>query len=358
MRKLTVLLTSLMMTGAMAITASAVTVSQAAVLFLMISPGARPGGMGESFVAVADDATATWWNTAGLGFQRGLKVSAMHSQWLPQFGFSDLYYDFLGSTMFIPSLGGTIGGNIVFLNMGSQPWTDAVGNSLGTIESYDLAFSLSYGTQLSPNLAVGIGGKFIYSNLATGTLVGSQEAQAGKAGALDLGVLYKARITPAFSTNLGASLTNMGNKIFYADQAQADPLPTNLKMGYSLRYSFDAHNEVSLNTDLNKPMYHPDGSPIEGMLHSWFPTGVRDEFHSWVYNAGTEYWYGTDLNRLGSAAFGLRAGYWRDIAGHITSITYGASVKISTFVFDFSYETAGKNHPITDTMRFSLAFEM
>lgn len=358
MRKLTVLFTSLLLTGTFAISAYAVTVSQAAVLFLMISPGARPGGMGESFVAVADDATATWWNSAGLGFQRGFKVSAMHTQWLPQFGFSDLYYDFLGAAKFIPAMGGTVGGNIIFLNMGSQPWTGENGESLGTIESYDVAVSLSYGTQLSPDLAIGIGGKFIYSNLATGVDVGSQTAQAGKAGALDLGILYRHHFTPAFRANFGASLTNMGNKIFYADEAQSDPLPTNLKMGYSLRYAFDSHNQISLNSDLNKPMYHPDGNALNGMIKSWFPTGVKDEFNSWVYNFGTEYWYGTDLNRLGNAAFGIRGGHWIDIAGRIRATTYGASIKISTFIFDFSYETAGKNHPITDTMRFSLAYEM
>jgi hypothetical protein len=42
-------------------------VSQTAVPFLLIAPGARPGGMGETFVAIADDATATHWNPAGLG---------------------------------------------------------------------------------------------------------------------------------------------------------------------------------------------------------------------------------------------------------------------------------------------------
>src|SRR4030065_1389999 len=41
--------------------------SQSAVLFLRIAAGARAAGMGESFVAVADDATATHWNPAGLG---------------------------------------------------------------------------------------------------------------------------------------------------------------------------------------------------------------------------------------------------------------------------------------------------
>jgi hypothetical protein len=42
-------------------------VSNAAVLFLRIAPGARAAGMGEAFVAVADDATATHYNPAGLG---------------------------------------------------------------------------------------------------------------------------------------------------------------------------------------------------------------------------------------------------------------------------------------------------
>ncbi len=42
-------------------------VSQTAVPFLLIAPGARAGGMGETFVSIADDATATHWNPAGLG---------------------------------------------------------------------------------------------------------------------------------------------------------------------------------------------------------------------------------------------------------------------------------------------------
>jgi len=42
-------------------------VSNAAVLYLRVAAGARPAGMGEAFVSVADDATATYWNPAGLG---------------------------------------------------------------------------------------------------------------------------------------------------------------------------------------------------------------------------------------------------------------------------------------------------
>ncbi|MBI5868618.1 MAG: PorV/PorQ family protein [candidate division Zixibacteria bacterium] len=48
----------------------------AGVLFLRIAAGARAAGMGESFVAIADDATATHWNPSGLG------EYPLNSQWV------------------------------------------------------------------------------------------------------------------------------------------------------------------------------------------------------------------------------------------------------------------------------------
>lgn len=42
-------------------------ISNAALLYLRIAPGARAAGMGEAYVAIADDATSTHWNPAGLG---------------------------------------------------------------------------------------------------------------------------------------------------------------------------------------------------------------------------------------------------------------------------------------------------
>ena len=42
-------------------------ISNAAVLYLRIAPGARAAAMGEAYVAITDDATATHWNPAGLG---------------------------------------------------------------------------------------------------------------------------------------------------------------------------------------------------------------------------------------------------------------------------------------------------
>ncbi|MFQ5453036.1 MAG: hypothetical protein ACE5D6_02470, partial [Candidatus Zixiibacteriota bacterium] len=42
-------------------------ISNAAVLYLRIAPGARAAAMGEAYVALVDDATSTHWNPAGLG---------------------------------------------------------------------------------------------------------------------------------------------------------------------------------------------------------------------------------------------------------------------------------------------------
>ena len=42
--------------------------------------GTRAQGMGGAFVAVADDATATWWNPAGLATRRATSVCVMASR--------------------------------------------------------------------------------------------------------------------------------------------------------------------------------------------------------------------------------------------------------------------------------------
>ena len=57
--------------------------SEAGALFLLISPGARAGGMGEAQVAVANDAYASYWNPAGLAVLQGSEAALMHVNWLP-----------------------------------------------------------------------------------------------------------------------------------------------------------------------------------------------------------------------------------------------------------------------------------
>ena len=81
-------------------TQQALAVSEAALLFLLISPGARPAGMGEAYVAVANDVSAVFWNPAGLAYQSGREITFMHANWLPGLT-DDLFYEFLAYKMSI-----------------------------------------------------------------------------------------------------------------------------------------------------------------------------------------------------------------------------------------------------------------
>lgn len=50
--------------------------------FLKIGVGGRPAAMGETYCAISDDATASYWNPAGLASVKDIELSAMYTWWL------------------------------------------------------------------------------------------------------------------------------------------------------------------------------------------------------------------------------------------------------------------------------------
>jgi hypothetical protein len=204
--------------------------------------------------------------------------------------------------------------------------------------------------------------------------------------------------------NLGFNLSNVGPEISYADQAQADPLPTNLKLGAALNPYKDEHNEVNLVFDVNKLLVHrqltsktpltdaeghdlywdedynltveatdDQGNPYQraysaeyetdpvfkALYSSWFTEGLEHELRNYIYNFGAEYWYRGEAGGLGKTAFGLRGGYLNDMAGHIKSYTLGMSLLVNMVSLDFSYEISANPDdpsPRDKTIRYSLGF--
>ncbi|OGE82273.1 MAG: hypothetical protein A2Y39_03205 [Candidatus Delongbacteria bacterium GWF2_40_14] len=331
--------------------------SEAGVVFLTISPGARPTGMGDSFVAIADDATASWWNPAGLARQSGRELTFMHANWLPGFNLNDMYYDFLAYKQEIPGLG-VVGGHITYFYLGEQTRTDEYGVELGTFRTYETAVSLSYGTDLSDNLFIGLNSKFIYSHLSDSGAGNEKGSGTGHSMALDLGMLYQTE----YDIDIGVTITNLGPKISYIDYEQADPLPTTFRAGLAYYLFYDDFNSLVLTGDMTKLLVRKGKDLDEGedgidtsdewnytdpiwtaVFTSWTDEdGVKDI----VYGLGAEYWY----NKMIS----LRMGFWNDDMGDISATTYGTSLRYDSYIFDFSYLDAGKGHPLTDTMRFSL----
>jgi len=353
------------------VTSSLLAVSESAVLFLLISPGARAAGMGEAFVAVADDATAAYWNPAGLAFQRGREITLMHANWLPQL-VSDMSYEFLAYKQYVESLGGTIGGNITFLNLGEQVQTGEQGpEPLGTFSSWDLGVTLCYATQLNDNFGLGVGMRYIHSNLAPIGAGAEKGTGVGSTFAVDLGILYKMPFLPGL--NFGANLSNMGPKITYIDAAQADPIPTNLKIGFSYDLMNSDYNQFRISMDTNKLLvvrYYEDENgnrvdDIAGMsdeekekltpksdpfykaiFTAWGDGSLSDQMGRLISSIGAEYIY----NKMIS----IRVGYYYDEEGKVKYPSFGAGLQYSAFRFDFAYVAAEQGHPLSDTMRFSL----
>jgi hypothetical protein len=327
-------------------------VSQAAVLFLLISPGARAAGMGEAFVALADDATAVYWNPAGLAFQTGHEITFMHCKWLPALlgAGADMYYEFLAYRQYVPGLHGTLGGNITFFNMGEMNQTGESGPEIiGTFQSWDLNVTLSYATKLNENLGLGVSARYIRSNLAP---VGAGEEKGtgiGNAFAVDVGVLWKMPFIRGLS--FGANLSNMGPKITYIDAAQADPLPTNLKLGFAYRLLDSDYNRLTLGIDTNKLLVvrHKDGAPdpfYKAIFSAWGDGSFNDQMKRLISSIGAEYVYNNMIF--------LRAGYFYDEEGKVQYPSFGAGLQYAKFRFDFAYVAAEQGHPLSDTMRFSL----
>ena len=350
-----------------------------AVPFLQIEPDSRSAGMGNANVAIADNASAIFWNPAGLAFQRGSQISITHSNWLPQFD-AGLFYDYLVGKMYIEGIG-TIGGHITYLNLGEQSQRDEIGNDLGNFKSYDFAIGASYGFDISKNFAIGTGARLIYSRLVpNGLLVaGQKQASAGTSVAFDLGMLYK---SDSFlvgenksSYSLGLNASNIGTAIQYTDDDQKDPLPTTLRAGFAYNMELDpeGYNSITLAGDVSKIMaktkretVYSGPNDTTGTTRNVVTPSVVALFTAWgsvvngddeiltlsdqlVLATGLEYWY--------DKKFALRMGYFYESPknGAREFITFGAGLRYDIFGVDFSYiYTLEENHPLANTVRFSV----
>ncbi|MBO8130888.1 MAG: PorV/PorQ family protein [Candidatus Marinimicrobia bacterium] len=382
--------------------------SQAGAIWLLINPGARADGMGEANVAIANDAYASYYNPAGLGFLRGKSIGLMHTQWLPNLA-SDIYYDYVGG-YYHQKYWGTFGAHIIMMNLGKQIATDERGKYLGTFASYVFAVTLSYGSQINRYTSIGLSVKLIHQHL-TDILAGREKGKGYSSNiGFDFGYLKKNVLTD--NLNFGFSISNIGSKIAFIDVNQADPMPTNLKLGFAYTLG-NKYNKINIAFDINKLLvasypdrdidgdgkvggYDKSGRPRPGgdynkdgrretahsdpwyiaLFTSWIDDWLlvydseadgigeededgntndgsfKKELESIVYNFGIEYWY--------SDMFAIRTGFLYDYAGKIVMKgkypvpTYGVGLKYAGMSFDFGYTWGDPGHPRQNTMLFSL----
>ncbi|HEX9006474.1 MAG TPA: PorV/PorQ family protein, partial [Bacteroidota bacterium] len=332
---------------------------ESAVPFLLIAPNSRASGIGESGTGSVDDVSAIFWNPGELAFKDGHQISITHANWLPQFQLPDLFYDHLNYMQRVDAIGGTIGASITYLSLGEFNLTNSSGPEIiGTFKSYEYALTAGYATKATDDLGVGINLRFIHSALSP---VGTESEQGNGIAStmsVDLAMMWRpvdlevpviGNIGKRFS--LGVNLSNLGPKVTYVDAAQADPLPTNLRLGFGYRIFDDEFNSLEATLDFSRLLVRrrSDGTSDalpKSLITSWGDGGLRKVIGS----GGLEYWYGSPK------LIALRIGYFNESVnfGNRKFLTFGAGIRYDIYGFDFSYISAGPDHPLSDTMRFSL----
>lgn len=198
--------------------------------FLSWGAGARSLGMGKAFVSIADDASATYWNPAGLAQIDRKEITALHAiLW------ADTMYDFISYVHPITGMG-TVGGSITRLYSGKFDGRDE--NNIPTHEFSDsqTALGASYGKQIVDVLALGASIKYVTHNL--------DDHKNGNF-TFDIGAMYKSPMVEHLQVGL-----NLRNLIGMRTGAPTeDKLPLTLRFGFNYKLLRD---KLVLVVDLEK----------------------------------------------------------------------------------------------------------
>lgn len=328
-----------------------------AVPILLVSPNARAAGMGDAGVATSPDGDASFWNAGKLGFVKddaGINLSI--SPWLHNIA-SDMYLNYLSGYKRVNKRA-AFAASMMYFDLGDLQFTDNNGNTNGEFSPKEYAFNLSYGQQLSDNLGLGVGARFIHSNLSAGF----GDSKPGNSASVDVGIYYKNDFTLSsreYNVSFGGNISNIGAKIAYTNADQKDFLPTNLRLGTALSLNADEFNKFTLAIDANKLLVPtPNASTttvqtVPGALFSSFgdaPGGFSEELQEVTLSTGLEYLY-NDI-------FAGRVGYFYEnpSKGDRHYLTMGLGLKYQKFGFDVAYLVPNsKSNPLAKTLRFTLS---
>ncbi len=165
--------------------------------FLKIGVGMRATAMGEAFVAVANDASALYWNPAGLSRVHRHQVIFNQAQWI-----ADIRFGHVGVVWPLPGRG-TLGGYLTYLGSGEmQVRTEDAPEGTGeTFDVNDLALAVAYGVPFTDRFSFGFAFKYISERIWH---------MGASALAVDLGIHFD---TDFHGIQLGMNLSNFGGKM-------------------------------------------------------------------------------------------------------------------------------------------------
>ena len=173
--------------------------------FLKIGIGARAVAMSEAYVAVANDASAIFWNPAGLVLVEKNDLLLAHTEWMADVG--------IQAAAFAKTLEGigTVGLSFSYLGSGDMDVT-TVSEPQGTGETFsysDFMLGASYARWLTDKFAIGGNLKYVREDFGTSNPITGEDIKASAWG-VDIGTLY---FTGYKSLRMGMSVQNFGPEL-------------------------------------------------------------------------------------------------------------------------------------------------
>ena len=166
--------------------------------FLEIAIGARANGMGGAYVSLSDDATALFWNVAGISTIEQNEIALVHTNWI-----ADTKFNFAALVLPLGDFG-TLGFSFTSLSMDDMKVT-TIEKPDGTGEFFsagDLAVGISYSRMLTDRFSIGFTVKYIQEKIWHMTAT---------AFSFDAGTLFRTDLLGGLI--IGAAISNFGTPL-------------------------------------------------------------------------------------------------------------------------------------------------
>jgi hypothetical protein len=231
---------------------------------MLVDPGVAASGMGYAYTAVADDASALYWNPAGLVLgAEGYDLLLAHTEWFVEHRMEYAVVSWnRGADALAAGISGFYVGGI------ERRDEDPTLEPLGDFGAYDIVVSLAYARAWGP-LRAGLAAKPFYSKI---------DRVSAHGVAADLGLQAD---TPIENLTIGGAIANVGNEPYYVKERFS--LPLDLRGGAAYRIPLPAESgELLVSAEVRKSRDDDARTHLGGDLR--LASGISLRFgYKWGY---------------------------------------------------------------------------
>lgn len=286
--------------------------------FLKLGGGARGVALGESFVALANDASAVYWNPAGMTQFSENQIIFAHTEYVV-----DLKHEFAAGVYHL-SPSDAVGASVTELrtqDMLVTTETDPYGKA-GQYFSYrDFAFAVSYGRKMTDQFSFGLTGRYVNETLGLLKMNGIM-VDMGTYYWTGLGSSRFAVVISNFGPDVAPSGTVTSSNGTTTDNFQPFAPPTQFKVGFAMEPYETEGSKLTTSAELQHPNDNAEN----------FRIGAEYQWQQWLWLRGGV------KRTIGESLFGKDQTTANDY-----SLGFGVAAPLGTAKIRFDYAFANYN---------------